>query len=1047
MSTNDDAGSAAVVVSSTMAWLEAARATVGTSLLMPLAEGSKRPLRPHAIAPGAAASPWTPECARRFVAENPEHATWGLLLDRLCVVDADDEATVAWLKALSASGEVPELGRCPCQVTRKGRHYLFARPDWADAEGFWDGARQVADRNVDLKTRCSTGTRGVLVVAPSVNKAWLPGRAPWEVGAIEPIPRALMLLVAKPRGGPAAARTDVRVHPPLPLSLSLFAQAETETPEDAVPDAVLAAARRAVMSLGPLASALYERWFRVGIFLKSLQRGAASSSSDQALFAMFDEFSRRNPSKYDGRAGCHDKWQQLPAGGAVTVRTLRFYAQEEGVAPVSPEDMQMIAAYMQGGSSALTSGVDEGAADVLDAAEGVDAILCEVLSRRFPELGLDAATFRVRARTGDRLEFEDVGVAGSVEASFRQVKVTRSRDNHSNVPKFLGLLHQDVACDGPMTDIHASIPAAARFVLNQESDAPASLKSTTPGVAATLTLHRFDSSGGASIYVDVPGRPVGTVAAKGKVATLRTRVGEALDRVDRDGGLRLFVNNGIINNGGTINITMAPADEPKRTDNALVHAVLEADPKLREMIKFAPASKTGNCNGLYCCDPATSVWAQQHNVAIEEMLMAVFGASGAAAGVAASSVVLTDAERKHVESRRGRGDMVHMLAAKVEDVRFLERLDANLDVFAVANGCFDTSERGSRPVFRPLKPGDYVSTTAGWPYDPEAARQHRGEVDAFFEKVLPVPEERHAMLSYFASLLSGRRKLKKFLALTDEREGDNGKSTMLKLFTLFFGAYVEEGGTKFVCRGSFDRDRDSHDAGTELMRGKRLVVAEELKHTMTLDDAMLKRLVGGAGVTASGRRCGSNERWQFVWQAAFVLVFNDGDMPKFDSADAAFLNRMAVGPMRSKFVEAGSPALQSEPWTFVKDPELSERFPTWLSAVADVLVGCYGGAVEVFDALPEGMREWRRGVTAAGNPVAEWCDANFVVTGESEDFVVLGEVLDERYGETMKKSKFARLVAACYKGVAGVTFCPKTTLAVTRESKRDVLKGVKLRTE
>jgi hypothetical protein len=104
-----------------------------------------------------------------------------------------------------------------------------------------------------------------------------------------------------------------------------------------------------------------------------------------------------------------------------------------------------------------------------------------------------------------------------------------------------------------MSDLHASIPVAAdRFVFNQETEAAASLKSVTPGVPATLTFFRPNRSD-ASISVDVPGRPVAMVTTKAKLSTLRARVGEALDRVDRDGGLRLFVNNGIVNNG-TINV-------------------------------------------------------------------------------------------------------------------------------------------------------------------------------------------------------------------------------------------------------------------------------------------------------------------------------------------------------------------------------------------------------------------------------------------------------------------------------------------------------------
>jgi hypothetical protein len=36
-----------------------------------------------------------------------------------------------------------------------------------------------------------------------------------------------------------------------------------------------------------------------------------------------------------------------------------------------------------------------------------------------------------------------------------------------------------------------------------------------------------------------------------------------------------------------------------------------------------------------------------------------------------------------------------------------------------------------------------------------------------------------------------------------------------------------------------------------------------------------------------------------------MLIFNEGDAPTFDTSDEAFLGRMVVVPMRSKFVPAG----------------------------------------------------------------------------------------------------------------------------------------------
>ena len=199
------------------AWLRENISKVGSTVLVPLRKETKQPLVAHAK-PGA----WTWEAYDEFVRKNPAHTGWGLLLDGLCVVDADDADSVEWLEGLAHS-TIAELSRCPVQMTSKGRHYVFIRPTWADAEGYYDGARQCgAGRAVDLKTRCRTGTRGLLVVAPTPGKRWADGRAPWDdaMGVrLEEMPRVLLELVAKPKetsttrpGRPEAKAADHYVH-------------------------------------------------------------------------------------------------------------------------------------------------------------------------------------------------------------------------------------------------------------------------------------------------------------------------------------------------------------------------------------------------------------------------------------------------------------------------------------------------------------------------------------------------------------------------------------------------------------------------------------------------------------------------------------------------------------------------------------------------------------------------------------------------------------------------------------------------------------------
>ena len=57
-----------------------------------------------------------------------------------------------------------------------------------------------------------------------------------------------------------------------------------------------------------------------------------------------------------------------------------------------------------------------------------------------------------------------------------------------------------------------------------------------------------------------------------------------------------------------------------------------------------------------------------------------------------------------------------------------------------------------------------------------------------------------------------------------------------------------------MCRGAFEQDRNSHDVGYQPLCGKRLLIADELKSNMTLDDALIKRVAGGPQEYVTGRK-------------------------------------------------------------------------------------------------------------------------------------------------------------------------------------------------
>lgn len=259
-----------------------------------------------------------------------------------------------------------------------------------------------------------------------------------------------------------------------------------------------------------------------------------------------------------------------------------------------------------------------------------------------------------------------------------------------------------------------------------------------------------------------------------------------------------------------------------------------------------------------------------------------------------------------------------MFVKKIIDYEFEEQIDENLDIFAMSNGIIAIDSLDIRLA----TPRDYVMNHCGWKYDIELSEKYMNNVKEFFEKLFPIKEERRVALTFFASPLHGHRLDKKFMILIDKRDGNNGKSTLLNLLRTFFGNYLK-GSTKFLCKASFDKDKDSHDGGLEPFKGKRVLLADELKKHMRIDEGLLKNIAGGQYVV-EGRKFNSIEQFKFTWQAGIIMVFNESDCPRFDSTDSAFMKHMLVYPMRSKFIHGINDDYNSH--TYNMDAEIGSKF-------------------------------------------------------------------------------------------------------------------------
>ncbi|GAX86695.1 hypothetical protein CEUSTIGMA_g14102.t1, partial [Chlamydomonas eustigma] len=206
---------------------------------------------------------WDWDRLGRFDRENPVHDEWGLLLDRLLVIDFDSQhAHDAVFSAMSDHPDVMlALSLAPMQKTSKGYHYLFLRSAYADTNRIFDGARQ-CDHDIDIKTVCSSGSRGVLAVEPSPGKTWV--RRPWSEGVkLQEVPQVLLdFVTTKSRN----KSSDVFVTRTPPASVPLFqgTSISSKCSIELDPEVL-----RVLDRLSPQRWLSYESWHKLAVALKN----------------------------------------------------------------------------------------------------------------------------------------------------------------------------------------------------------------------------------------------------------------------------------------------------------------------------------------------------------------------------------------------------------------------------------------------------------------------------------------------------------------------------------------------------------------------------------------------------------------------------------------------------------------------------------------------------------------------------------------------------------------------------------------------------------
>mgnify|MGYP002737855954 CR=1 FL=1 len=237
------------------------------SCLMWCIEGTKQPSVPHCQSRVDAGEieAWTWErfeddTQRRLARDGDYPHTLAILARDIVVLDFDTEDVFKTVAPLFPE-DFDEYNTVN-ERTRKGRHFFYKRPAIFDTEDIFDKANAFKEAGfpaMDIKTCCGTGSRGVIVIAPSPNKEWV--TSPMECELREPSAELITWILKNyERVGGRKLKS--------PKPMSRATSDAIGAPLAVAPATILPEGLREMLdALAPSRADNYSDWIRVGMIL------------------------------------------------------------------------------------------------------------------------------------------------------------------------------------------------------------------------------------------------------------------------------------------------------------------------------------------------------------------------------------------------------------------------------------------------------------------------------------------------------------------------------------------------------------------------------------------------------------------------------------------------------------------------------------------------------------------------------------------------------------------------------------------------------------
>ncbi len=222
--------------------------------------------------------------------------------------------------------------------------------------------------------------------------------------------------------------------------------------------------------------------------------------------------------------------------------------------------------------------------------------------------------------------------------------------------------------------------------------------------------------------------------------------------------------------------------------------------------------------------------------------------------------------------------------------------------------------------------------------------------------------------------MRGMHNEKVFAFCTDERGGDNAKSTFTGAILSALGDYATQEDPDFFYKRDSARDTNGHSENTIRMRKKNLVTMEEADKSKVFDGPKLKKLCGGGAKQTARALYGKST--EFDWITSFIMNFNENNLPSIDTSDQASLNRYLFFPFTSKFYvnPVDYELHKNEPHTYLADTDLMTRNgeafkPLMFKWLLEGLKAYYD---EGFRNIPPSMLKFKEKVIADKNVVRKF---------------------------------------------------------------------------